>query len=58
MDGGGTPGPIGTRDAVIEVAYSVGALVRAVQMLAAGLDRISEALRGGDGDRAIRPRLR
>jgi hypothetical protein len=51
MDGG-APEPIGTRDAVIEVAYSVGALVRAVQMLAAGLDRISEAVKGGHGDQA------
>lgn len=49
MDGGGgAPGPIGTRDAVIEVAYAVGALVRAVQMLTAGLDNVTEAVKGGD----------
>ena len=47
MDGGAPP-TIGTRDAVIVVAYSVGALVRAVQMLATSLDRIGEAIRGGD----------
>ena len=39
MDGG-APEPIGTRDAVIEVAYSVGALVRAVQMLVASLESL------------------
>ena len=50
MDGA-TSGPIGTRDAVIEVAYSVGALVRAVQMLATGLEKVSEAVKVGDGDR-------
>lgn len=50
MDGG-TSGPIGTRDAVIEVAYSVGALVRAVRTLATGLEKVSEAVEVGGGDR-------
>jgi hypothetical protein len=52
MDGA-APGPIGTRDAVIEVAHSVGALVRAVGLLAAGLGKVGEAVRGGSGDPAL-----
>ena len=48
----GAPGPIGTRDALIEVAPSVGALVRSGQMLAAGRGPLSEVVKNGPGDHA------
>ena len=39
-------------DALIEVPYSVGALVRSVRIPAAGLDTISRIMGSGPGDRA------